>query len=149
MNGSFFSSQLGKWCWRFWNTVLWASVTVWWDQLWLYHSLLVLEDSSVASAFWYNATAPSSLRTWRTSVRELIYFDLGISVRKELRRVPGLTRSCYRWESGDLKEGDIFHKLFASLFCGCQAEAGFKFATVPNPHLPGGCRGMIWYVAEM
>lgn len=136
MNGSFFDSQLGKRCWLFWNTLLWASVTVWWDQLWLYHSLLVLENSSVASAFWYNAAAPPSLRAWHTSGRVFIYFDLGISVRKELRQVPGLTHSCYRWEPGDLEEGDIFQKPFASLFCGCKAEAGFKFAPVLNPHLP-------------
>lgn len=125
MNGSFFDSQLGKWCWVFWNTLLWASVTIWWDQLWLYPSLLVLEDSSVASAFWYNAAAPSSLRTWHTSIRELIYFDLGISVRKELRQVSGLTHSCYRWEPGDLKEEDIFHKFLHP----CSVAARLKLAS--------------------
>lgn len=127
MNGSFFDSQLGKWCWRFWNTLLWASVTIWWDQLWLYPSLLVLEDSSVASAFWYNAAAPSSLRTWHTSVRELIYFDLGISVRKELRRVPGLIHvideNLETWKRG------IF---FISLLPPCSVAARLK----PAPSLP-------------
>lgn len=124
MDGSCLDNQLGKQFWLFWNTLFglqWSPdefslgcITAFssWESL----LLLVIQ-----------CCRPTITHILTHEHRRARLFDLGISVRKELRRVPGLTHSCYRWGPGDLESReDIFHKPFAPLFCGCQAEASFK-----------------------